>query len=132
MANKKKHSYDADRFHGSVRGDTLPSIQIERSSLRISTEIPIVCRPYTSSFAMRTTEGIMRNFSVNGSYIETSYDFKPGEILVVRTVSYPPLPTSTPNEQWPRTFCLVEVKWVLKLPDKNERKFGIGLRYLDD
>ncbi|BBO73063.1 hypothetical protein DSCW_04800 [Desulfosarcina widdelii] len=132
MAREKIPLYDLDRSHGDVGDDRTKGIRIERDSLRISTELAVTCRPYTSKVFLRTRDGIMRNFSCNGSYIETSYEFKPGTILIVQIISYPPIPASIPNEKLPKFLCLAEVKWLRELPKQNERKYGIGLRYLDE
>ncbi|MBC2712503.1 MAG: hypothetical protein HGJ94_16415 [Desulfosarcina sp.] len=73
----------------------------------------------------------MRNFSSGGSYIETSYKYKSGTILIVRMVSYPTMPSSIADEERPRSICLAEVKWWRELTDENAIRFGMGLRYLN-
>ena len=132
MTKKKVPSDDSDPNHGVVKENTTEKISVERESMRISTELAITCRPYTSTVFIRTTDGIMRNFSCNGSYIETSYEFKPGTILIVQIISYPPIPASIPNEERPRSLCLAEVKWLLELPEHKDMQYGIGVRYLDE
>jgi len=72
----------------------------------------------------------MRNFSTGGSYIETSYKFEPGTILIVRMVSYPNMPSSTVDEERPRSIFLAEVKWRHELTDESAIRFGMGLRYI--
>ena len=52
----------------------------------------------------------MRNFSTEGSYIETSHKYQSGTILIVRIIHYPRLPISAANEEQPRSICLAEVK----------------------
>jgi hypothetical protein len=73
----------------------------------------------------------MRNFSCNGSHIETSCEFKPGTILIVRLTRCPSLPSSLAAEEWPRTICLAEVEWRQELADVDTVRFVMGLRYLD-
>ena len=102
-----------------------------RAAPRNSTEAVITCRPYTSSGAVRLSDGVMRNFSSDGSYIETSHEFKSGTILIVRMLFYPPTEPAVNEESRPRTICLAEVKWRQKLADVNAVRFGMGLRYLD-
>ena len=60
MAREKIPLYDIDQSHGDVRTDSPESIRIERESLRISTEIAVTCRPYTSNVFLRTPDGTMR------------------------------------------------------------------------
>jgi hypothetical protein len=101
-----------------------------RVAPRNPTEAAITCRPFTSSGANHISDGVMRNFSQQGSYIETSRQFKSGTILIVRLLRYPPMPSSVTDEDHPRSICLAEVKWRQKLTDENAIRYGIGLRYL--
>ena len=104
---------------------------IKRFVPRNPTEAVITCRPYTSSREVFASNGVMRNFSSGGSYIETSDKYESGTILIVRMVSYPKIPSSTADEEWPRSIFLAEVKWRQELADENAIRFGMGLRYLD-
>jgi hypothetical protein len=103
----------------------------KRTGQRNPTEASIACRPFTSSGDTHTADGVMRNFSKEGSYIETSREFIIGTILHLRMVRYPPMPSSTADEDRPRSICLAEVKWRQELADENATRYGIGLRYLD-
>jgi hypothetical protein len=102
-----------------------------RTALRNCTQAHIICKPYTSGGVFRRVEGVMRNFSRNGSYIETSQPFKSGTILILRMEQYPLIPASADSDQWPRSFCLAEVKWQQTMGDKETTRYGIGVRYLD-
>ena len=73
----------------------------------------------------------MRDFSSQGSYIETSHKYQSGTILIVRTLRYPPMPSSMADEEQPRSISLAEVKWQEELADDNAIRFGMGLRYLE-
>jgi hypothetical protein len=105
--------------------------EIGRAAPRIATEAAIACRPFTSCGATHTADAVMRNFSEEGSYIETSHKFKLGTILHLRMVRYPPMPSSTAGETRPRSICLAEVKWRQELADETATRYGVGLRYLD-
>jgi hypothetical protein len=72
----------------------------------------------------------MRNFSTDGSYIETSHKFKSGTILIVRIVRYPLFSFSVGDEEQPRSICLAEVKWLQEMAEENKIRFGLGLKYL--
>jgi hypothetical protein len=111
--------------------ETMVRKEIERTAPRIATEAAITCRPFTSCGAAHTADAVMRNFSEEGSYIETSREFKLGTILHMRMVRYPPKQTYTAGETQPRSICLAEVKWQQDLADDNAIRFGMGLRYLD-
>ena len=102
-----------------------------RIALRNLTEATITCRPYASTCTICASDGVMRNFSSEGSYIETSHEYKSGTILIMRMVRYPQIPSSVADEKQPRSICLAEVRWQKRLTDENTFRFGTGLRYLN-
>ena len=102
-----------------------------RTVSRNLTEATITCRPYASTCTICASDGVMRNFSSGGSYIETSHEYKSGTILIMRMVRYPQIPPSVADEEKPRSICLAEVRWQKKLTDENTFRFGMGLRYLN-
>ncbi len=102
-----------------------------RDDPRIITEVTIICRPYASSGDVRSVQGVMRNFSSQGSYIEINRKFKSGTILIVRTVGCLPAPPCLDGNETPRSICLGEIKWGHELTDAIEPRYGMGLRYLD-
>lgn len=102
----------------------------QRAAPRNPTEAAITCRPYTSSGAVFKSDGVMRNFSIQGSYIETNRKFKSGTILILQIVRYPSMPASITHDVRPRSICLAEVKWQQELFDENAIRYGIGLKYL--
>ena len=105
--------------HGEKMKKTTKRKMIARDAQRNSTETAITCHPYTSSGAAQSSDGVMRNFSSSGSYIETSLEYKSGTILIVRTLRYPPRPLSLVVEDQPRSICLAEVKWRQELVDEQ-------------
>jgi hypothetical protein len=111
--------------------DTMENKATDRIAPRSPTEASIICQPFTSNNALRAKDGVMRNFSCNGSYIETSSEFKSGTILIIRMTRCPSLPSSLAVEEGLRTICLAEVKWRQELTDENAIRFGMGVRYLD-
>ena len=119
-------------YHGEkMQQYTFKKKVIRRADSRNPTEAKITCRPYTSSGAFGELGGVMRNFSNEGSYIETTDKYQTGTILIVRTVSYPSMLSSTAVEEQPRSFCLAEVKWCQELSDIYSNRYGIGLKYLN-
>jgi hypothetical protein len=104
--------------------------KIERSALRNPTEATISCRPFTCCGAGNTSDGVMRNFSSEGFYIETPYQYKPGNTLMVRMVRYPAIPPSISEEDRPRSICLAKVEWLQELADEYTTRYGMGLRYI--
>ena len=98
---------------------------------RNPTEAVVACRPFTSSGATRTADGVMRNFSKEGSYIESSSEFNLGTILHLRMVRYPPRSPSHGVDIQPRSICLAEVKWRKEMIGEKPIQYGFGLRYLD-
>jgi hypothetical protein len=103
----------------------------QRADHRIVTAVAIVCRPYSSTGKMRLAEGVMRNFSSRGAYIEINQEFKIGTILIVRMVGCLPAPSFSDGREKPRSICLVEIKWEQDLTDVEKCLYGMGLRYLD-
>lgn len=121
---------DAVRSCDEKMETTIEAKNRKRAARRNPTEAAITCRPYTSSGVVLASDGVLRNFSIGGSYIETSYKYKSGTILIVRMVRYPAIPSSMVDEQWPRSIYLAEVRWWQELPGENAIRYGIGLRYL--
>ena len=105
--------------------------KIRRVAPRNPTEAAITCRAYASTGAICASDGVMRNFSTQGSYIETSHNYQSGTILIMRMVRYPAIPPSIADEARPRSICLAEVKWRQELAGENAIGYGIGLRYID-
>jgi hypothetical protein len=110
--------------------DSMSRKRTQRAVPRNPTVAAITCRPYTSSGAVLVSDGIMRNFSSQGSYIETTHQFKSGTILILQMVRYPSMPASITHDARPRSICLAEVKWQQELIDENAIRYGIGLKYL--
>jgi len=110
--------------------DTMKRKNVARVVPRNPTDAAITCRPYTRCRAIFASDGVMRNFSSYGSYIETSHKYESGTILIVRMTRYPSLASSLAAEEGLRSICLAEVKWQQELADKNAIRYGIGLRYL--
>jgi hypothetical protein len=102
-----------------------------RVAQRMATDAAITCRPYASSGATRESDGVMRNFSSGGNFIETTHNYKPGTILIMRVVRYPPMRSSMAADGLPRSICLAEVKWGREVAEENATRYGIGLRYID-
>ena len=104
---------------------------VRRAAPRSPTETAITCRPYVSYRAVQTADGVMRNFSSLGSYVETSGRFESGAILIVRMLRYPSVIPALECDHQPRTIGLAEVKWRQKLPGGDGNRYGMGLKYLD-
>jgi len=102
----------------------------QRRASRRPTEAFVTCRPFTSSGSQHASDGVMRNFSSNGLYIETSRPFRSGTILFMRTVRYPPANPMAVDER-PRSICLAEVKWLQELAQADAVRYGMGVRYLE-
>ncbi len=91
----------------------------------------VACRQFASNSATHTADGVIRNYSGKGVYMETSQRFKSGAILHLRIVQYPPEPLTVNADMRPRSICLAEVKWQQELTDAKGLQYGLGLRYLD-
>jgi hypothetical protein len=102
----------------------------KRTQPRNPTEAVITCRPYTS-MTIQAHDGVIRNFSSDGIYIETSGNFKPGTILLVRTTLRSPASSLSATGDRARSISLAEIKWVQELADESTALYGMGLRYLE-
>ena len=131
MLHRQKPADAALRSHGEKMQVAMDEKEKRRIASRNRTEAVVACRPFTSGGATHTEEGVLRNFSEEGSYIETSREFKLGTILHLRMVHYPPMQLSSDAEAQPRTICLAEVKWRQEMVNENTIQYGLGLRYLD-
>ncbi len=98
---------------------------------RTATLAAVTCRPFASSGATHTADGVIRNYSGKGVYMETSHRFNSGTILHLRIVEYPPESLRLGDDVRPRSICLAEVKWRQELADASGLQYGLGLRYLD-
>jgi hypothetical protein len=85
-----------------------------RFSEREKTHAGVVCRQFTSTGGGQTAKGVMRNFSKEGFYIETTSNYKSGTILQLRIVRYPSLSPALPVDATPRSITLAEIKWKQK------------------
>jgi len=131
MLHRQKRNDAASKSHGEKMQITMEEKEKRRVASRNPTEAAIACRPFTSSGAPHTADGVMRNFSEKGTYIETSREFKLGTILHLRMVRYPPRQPSLAAEALPRSICLAEVKWRQEMVGENTIQYGFGLKYLD-
>ncbi|WP_372683127.1 hypothetical protein [Desulfosarcina sp.] len=91
-----------------------------RVSPRNPTEAAITCRPYASTDPINSSAGVMRKFSSQGSYIETSNNSQSGTILVMRMVRHPAILPFIADEERSRSIGLAEVKWRQELAGENE------------
>ena len=104
---------------------------IERFATRMPTAATVTCRPYVSNGAVRSADGIMRNCSSDGAYIETCRRFYAGTILVIRTVHEKRHTTAAQSDPHPPSICLAEVRWWQELDAGQRTRYGMGVRYLD-
>jgi hypothetical protein len=102
-----------------------------RNASRNACKAVIVCRPFISSWgANYTKDAIMQNFSEDGVYIESSHDFRIGELLHLRIVGYPTTHQPILHKKQPRSNCLAEVKWRHEKVELSVRRYGLGLKYI--
>ena len=102
-----------------------------RTDERFATEAEIICQPYGSTRTMRSVQGVIRNFSRGGLYIEIDHAFKTGTILMVRMVGCQATPSTPECREKPRSICLGEIKWQQDLGPEEAPHYGMGLRYID-
>lgn len=117
--------------HGEKMHVAMEEKEKRRVTSRNSTEAFVACRPFTSSGATHTADGVVRNFSEGGSYIESSRNFKLGTILCLRMLHCPPVSLSPGADTQLRSICLAEVKWRQEMVGENTIQYGFGLKYLD-
>lgn len=103
----------------------------KRDASRKPTEAIVRCQPYTSCGTARSANGVMRNFSSDDAYIETTTAFRSGMTLFLRMLRYPPARLDADDADRPRSICLAEVKWQQSLADTDAMRYGMGVRYLE-
>ena len=103
---------------------------VRRFDPRFSTTAHVSCHRYASSDRAPVANGVIRNISNGGFYMETSHPYVAGTVLIVRMLSYPIVTPVQAERPSPRTICLAEVKWQQNLSDANVIRYGLGMRYL--
>ena len=73
--------------HGEEKHLAMKEKEERRVASRNRAEAFVACRPFTCGDADHTADGVVRNFSEGGSYIESSRDFKLGTLFFVATGS---------------------------------------------
>lgn len=102
----------------------------QRIAPRSRTEALITYRPFASGSAIQSSDGVMRNFSDGGFYIETSRGVSARTTLILRIIRFPATWPEAVPEHVPRTICLAEVRWQKEIPDEHTVRYGMGLKYL--
>ena len=102
----------------------------QRIEPRNRTEVLITYRPFASSGAFQSADGVMRNFSDGGFYIETTRAVSERTTLILRIIRFSATWSPTVPEHGPRTICLAEVRWQKEIPDERALRYGMGLKYL--
>ncbi len=69
MLHRQKRTDAALRSHGEKMQIAMEEKEKRRIASRNRTEAEIACRPFTSSGPTHTADGVLRNFSEEGSYI---------------------------------------------------------------
>ena len=110
--------------------DKTPQLNRQRDSHRITTKTTVQCQLYSSACNIKTVKGVMNNFSNSGYYIETSEQYKPGNILLVKVINYQSNSNFDHEGKQPRSVSLATVKWNNRI-SSDDIRFGIGLKYLE-
>lgn len=105
-------------------------VATDRAEPRNPVSIAVNCRPYVSRANVRTADGVMQNYSIDGACIEAACPFRPGTILVVRMLCYPSEGIDDAAGDWPRSMGLAEVRWHQARETKYGMRHVMGLRYL--
>ena len=69
------------------------------------------------------------NFSKSGLYFETTYELKPGTILLFRSETFSKKVPGFEDCECVRSISLLEVKWCQEFQRGGESYYGIGARY---
>lgn len=101
----------------------------KRHCSRCEALISIDCRIFSLALESYHREGILRNYSEDGAYIELPCAYHRGNILWIRS------PTDSSQRPCEASgFCqfvgLVEVKWVRHIENSCPARYGIGVRIL--
>lgn len=102
----------------------------KRESSRNQTKTPVCHYLLTPPQDAELIDGILRNFSSEGVYMESSRLYPKGSVIVLRIIYYPHQHFSTGAKAAIRSISLAEVKWVHPLKRRFENCYGIGLRFL--
>ena len=103
----------------------------KRVSMRKPARAPIDCCLLSSREDAWHIDGVLRNFSPKGAYIESKCNCRKGSVLIVRILEYPREEISSNSQVVIRSVGLAEVKWVHPMGGIYEKGYGIGLKYLN-
>lgn len=101
----------------------------KRQDNRSGVAVSIDCKPFSLVYETDLSEGILRNYSDEGAYVELPRPYNKGNILMMRLLEESP--ASLDEEVGTcRPLSLAEVKWVRHIEDVGPPRYGIGLKML--
>ena len=101
-----------------------------RQDRRSRTDQSIDCRPFSLVYETDQSEGVLRNFSDDGAYVELPRPYYKGNVLMLRLLDEQGAAAAGEGGAC-RSHCLAEVKWARPLEDDSDPpRYGIGLKIL--
>lgn len=101
----------------------------KRQDNRSGVAVSIDCQPFSLVYETDQNEGILRNYSDEGAYVELPRSYHKGNILLMRLLEESP--TVLDEEVGTcRSMSLAEVKWVRPIEGVGPPRYGIGLKML--
>jgi hypothetical protein len=101
----------------------------KRQDNRSGVAVSIDCQPFSLVYETHQSEGILRNYSEEGAYVELPRPYNKGNILMMRLLEESP---SVLDDEVGtcRSLSLAEVKWVRHIEGVGPPRYGIGLKML--
>mgnify|MGYP001821763541 CR=1 FL=1 len=100
-----------------------------RQDIRSGVAVSIDCQPFSLVYETHQSEGILRNYSDEGAYVELSRPYHKGNIVMMRLLEESPAPLDEEAAAC-RPMGLAEVKWVRHIEGVGPQRYGIGLKML--
>lgn len=101
----------------------------KRQDNRSGVAVSIDCQPFSLVYETYQSEGILRNYSDEGAYVELPRSYYKGNILMMRLLEESPTPLDDAAGTC-RPMSLAEVKWVRHIEGVGPPRYGIGLKML--
>ena len=124
----KLNPSEKQAVHFNDQGDVLATAGniFKRAYKRSNIKARVEFYPLTNRKDAETHTGILRNHSVDGLYLETNQAVEKKTLLMLRVLGQ--FQTGANAESFLRSVYVAEVKWHLRLENKDEILYGIGLK----
>jgi len=99
----------------------------KRATRRHPISTSIVCRHLNTAIAGSSFDGVMKNCSIHGVYVELAARCEVGTFLVIRVTGGS---GGYSKDEGFQSLSVAEVKWSRLIPAEGEARYATGLKYV--